>query len=76
MSDAAKRLKPGLRVWRCSINYKRQKKRERVTVTTVKDGYAWTEDGLRYSLSDLKLNMPGESFLAAGFYSVYWLEVG
>jgi len=68
-------LKPGTRVWRCSINYKRQKKKERVQVTSLKDGFVWTDDGLRYSGEDGKLNLPGEEFMAAGFYSLYWLEV-
>jgi hypothetical protein len=69
------KLSPGMRIWRCSINYNRLKSKARVKVTSVSDGYVWTEDGLRYSESTLKLNMPGDGFFRAGFYDIYWLEV-
>ena len=73
MSD--RRMTPGKRIWRCSFNYKKQKSKVRVTVTFNKDGYIWTDDGLRYREDTLKLSMPGDKSLSAGFYNHYWLEV-
>jgi len=75
MKQPSQQLKTGMLVWRCSINYKKQKRRERVEVLNLKDGFVWTDDGLRYSEKDLKLNLPGDKVMAAGFYSLYWLEV-